>query len=336
MRYLLCVVSAAAVALAADPTCSKGIFGSGGTTCCAKQCGRCGGTSCQNLPGGRDDCCTSQISADGRSCDNHDPPCVVSPPAPSPVVKPKRGFVADDAGTYKSCDTPLLLNVSGWFYNYNAYNPYLASGLSGDCSGAKATVSRFTPMNWCISSVNKSVPADVEQTYWMGFNEPNNAHNCNTDAETIARAWGRVMDLHPHAQLVSPATAGNGIKWYDEFFGNCTRLYGSKGCRISYLATHDYNCHADSTLSYLKELYERYGYKVWLTEFSCLDHAKGQPTAAHAGYMAEVLPKLDAADFVYRYAWMSARDSSNLRNLVTQDSNGNVELTILGKMYNAF
>ena len=71
------------------------------------------------------------------------------------------------------------------------------------------------------------------------------------------------------SQLVSPATAGNGIPWFDQFFGNCTQLYGKKGCRIDYLAAHDYSCHPPTTLSYVKALHERYGYKVWLTEFSC-------------------------------------------------------------------
>jgi hypothetical protein len=42
--------------------------------------------------------------------------------------------------------------------------------------------------------------------------------------------------------LVSPATAGNGVPWFDQFFGNCTKLYGKSGCNISYLAAHDYSC----------------------------------------------------------------------------------------------
>ena len=40
-----------------------------------------------------------------------------------------------------------------------------------------------------------------------------------------------------------------------------------------YLAAHDYSCTPTSTMDYLKQLHERYGYKVWLTEFSCGDGA---------------------------------------------------------------
>jgi hypothetical protein len=85
------------------------------------------------------------------------------------------------------------------------------------------------------------------------------------------------MKNWPDSQLVSPATAGNGIPWFDEFFGNCTKMYGKSGCRISYLAAHCYSCEPSATMAYLKKLYDRYGYKVWLTEFSCGEHAKGRP-----------------------------------------------------------
>ena len=57
----------------------------------------------------------------------------------------------------------------------------------------------------------------------------------------VAEAWKTVMDRFEgsNTTLVSPATAGNGIEWYDQFFGNCTEMYGPKGCRIGMLATHD-------------------------------------------------------------------------------------------------
>ena len=339
-----CAFLTVAAAMSADPTCSKGALSGDGRACCAAECGKCGGTSCQDLPGGKSNCCAGAIKTEGRICAMTDPPCMMPPPAPTPPpsptppapLNPKRGFVADDAAVFNSCDTPLLLNTSGWYYCYNQANPYRKSGFTGDCARANATNQhKFVGMNWCLSSVNASVPADVDSTYWMGFNEPNNKHNCNTDAAAVAKEWGRVMELHPApTKLVSPATAGNGIAFYDEFFGNCSKRYGTAGCRISYLATHCYSCNANSTLAYLKQLYDRYGYKVWLTEFSCGDHAQGLPTSAHIKFMKEVLPLLDAADFVYRYSWMSSRDGSGIRGLVTNDTNGNVQLTELGSIWN--
>ena len=72
---------------------------------------------------------------------------------------------------------------------------------------------------------------------------------------------------------------------------------------------------------------------MWLTEFSCGDHSDGKPTSEHLQFMRAVLPLLDAAPFVYRYSWMSARDASGLRGLVeTVDGRG--RLTELGRLYN--
>ena len=104
-------------------------------------------------------------------------------------------------------------------------------------------------MNWCLDGMDAPVAPTVNRTFFMGFNEPNNAHNCNTEAEQVAEAWGTVMKNWSHSQLVSPATAGNGIKWFDAFFASCKKLYGPEGCRISYLAAHDYSCTPSSTMA---------------------------------------------------------------------------------------
>jgi hypothetical protein len=132
--------------------------------------------------------------------------------------------------------------------------------------------------------------------------------------------------------LVSPATAGNGLPWLDAFFGNCTALYGAAGCRVSHVAVHDYSCKASDTMAYLASVHARYKMPVWLTEFSCGDGAAARPTADHVAYMREVFPLLDAAPFVYRYAWMSA--GSDRRGLVEGAAGAQV-LTAVGEAFNA-
>ena len=116
-------------------------------------------------------------------------------------------------------------------------------------------------------------------------------------------------------------------------FGNCSLLYGKEGCRITYMATHCYSCTPASTLAYLQKLHARYGYKIWLTEFSCGDHAQGRPMPEHREFMEGVLPLLDRADYVFRYAWMSARDKSGRRGLVEDAPDGSVQLTELGHVW---
>jgi len=265
------------------------------------------------------------------------PPCVMASSG-TVAVNPKRGFVADGAVT---CDDPVLLSTSGWYYSYRVEDKYRKEGLQGDCERAtKMAKGRFTPMNWCLSSLNADIP-DYDRighggsNMFMGFNEPNNRKNCHRDAEEVAKAWSVVMRRWPNSLLVSPATAGDGIQWYDDFFGNCSRLYGKGGCRISFLATHTYSCTPSDTMGYLKKVHERYGYPVWLTEFSCGIHADEKPMSAHVAFMREILPLLDAAPFVHRYAWMSARDSSGFRGLIETGPEGRPRLTELGRIWNS-
>ena len=235
----------------------------------------------------------------------------------------KRGFVADGCSGAACADFSLLSRAS-FYYDYNPSDPYAPNGSP-----------LFVPMHWCTKGLaNATIPASVNATFLLNFNEPNNAHNCNLPALAVAQAMATVMKLWPDSLLVSPATAGNGIPWFDEFFGNCTALYGPKGCRISHLAVHDYSCDAANTMSYLKSVHDRYKLPVWLTEFSCGDGADAKPTSQHLAYMKEILPLLEAAPFVFRYAWMSARDSKGLRGLVEVAPDGSQRLTVLGEAYN--
>ena len=187
--------------------CSDGLLDKSRTCCCDTHCGTCGGTSCQNHPGGRDKCCCSVIRANGRRCDREPAPCTMppAPPAPPPpplrpahTVNPKRGFVADST----NCDDAVLLNASGWFYNYNLWNPYrVQSGQrksGGNCTQALSTGridARFTPMNWCLSGMKERPAPTVNASYFMGSapgGAPGAATQTPTHTPTHARTtWAR-------------------------------------------------------------------------------------------------------------------------------------------------
>ena len=59
----------------ADPECENGVLA--GPVCCAASCGICGGTGCNDRPGGSESCCAGTIQAKNQSCDDHVAPCVV-------------------------------------------------------------------------------------------------------------------------------------------------------------------------------------------------------------------------------------------------------------------
>jgi len=235
---------------------------------------------------------------------------------------PKRGFVADGC-MGPTCTDVELLNP-GWYYDYNPQDRF----ANEDNSGGYPAL--FTPMHWCIS--NATLPAAVNHSFLLGYNEPNNEHNCNKSPREVAQSWAGIMSRWspPSTQLISPATAGDGIPWLDAFFGNCSELYGSQGCKVFYVAVHDYSCKPQETMDYLKKVYHRYQKPVWLTEFSCGDGAANKPLEDHLEYMKAVLPLLDAAPYVFRYAWMSIKSPN--RGLIL--NNGpNQTLSPVGHYY---
>ena len=53
---------------------------------------------------------------------------------------------------------------------------------------------------------------------------------------------------------MSPSAAGGGDEeWFERFFAECEIL----GCRIDYLATHDYDGNANHVMNRLENLYDR-------------------------------------------------------------------------------
>lgn len=230
---------------------------------------------------------------------------------------PKRGYVADDCKG-RLCNGNALLNAA-WYYAYNPSDPYGSSPS-------------FVPMHWCLKGQSSPLPSGTNATFLLGYNEPNVASQCNLSPAAAASAWGAILKGWGGGatQLVSPATAGNGFSWLDAFLGNCSKIYGERGCQIKYIAVHYYSCTPEATMSYLKQLHTRYGLPVWLTEFSCGDSRENRPEDDHLTFMRTIFPLLDAAPYVYRYAWMSGSGAN--RGLLTGDP-GSQTLTSLGTLF---
>merc|ERR1712038_787559 len=135
----------------------------------------------------------------------------------------------------------------------------------------------------------------------LGFNEPNHANQAGIPPEEAAAAWIELQTLYPDRILVSPSAAGGGDEeWFERFFAECEIL----GCRIDYLATHDYHGETEMVMNRLEELYNRYGRKIWLTEFAkCCTRDRGEVET----FVKAIIPRLEAAEYVYRYSWFITR-----------------------------
>ena len=67
-------------------------------------------------------------------------------------------------------------------------------------------------------------------------------------------------------------------------------------------------------MGHLEDLYNRYGLKIWLTEFAvCCTHDQEEVI----NFAKEIIPKLEAAEYVHRYSWFSTR--IHMKNLWRSD-----------------
>lgn len=166
-----------------------------------------------------------------------------------------------------------------------------------NCSNLDQYLDTFVPMIWGRWNIqNLSIPSQA--AYVLGFNEPNHFEQSNITAEQAAKYWPYVEQVANGRLLVSPSAApcgvechGDPIQWFDKFFKYCT------DCRVDYLSTHYYSCNVNKTMEYLRNLYDRYGKKIWLTEFDCPYTASPNKEMK---FLKEILPQLEAAPFIYR------------------------------------
>ena len=63
-----------------------------------------------------------------------------------------------------------------------------------------------------------------------------------------------------------------------------------------------------------QDLYNAYNRKIWLTEVAC---PGTRDPATIRRYMEELVPRLEAADYVDRYAWFASRFATQVQYLNT-------------------
>ena len=176
----------------------------------------------------------------------------------------------------------------------------------------------------------RGINISVKSQYLLGFNEPDHKVQANLTAAQAAIMWKEVEKNGVGKVLVSPAVTN--IHWLEQFFHEC------HNCRVDHVAIHiyDWNCNVHRVMSKLKQAWDRFHKPIWLTEFAC-----PRTTSANEQlrFMREILPLLEAAPYVFRYAWFASRwmvqgdyvdKSASLLKPYSAD------LTPLGHYYNNF
>lgn len=218
-----------------------------------------------------------------------------------------------------------------WHLDLSYYHNYT------NCTNIDKYESSHIPMVWGWRPGQEAPDIPKSASFILGFNEPNMFDQSNMTARDAAKYWRVLEDAAQGVSLVSPAAApcgsktschGNALEWFDEFFKECD------GCRVDYLATHAYMCDADKTMAYLAKLYDRYGLEIWLTEFACPHH---RSALEQLEYMAEILPRLEASPYIFRYSWYQTRIIDSRHVFVTSSASllerNTSTLTELGQFY---
>ncbi|XP_045170719.2 uncharacterized protein LOC123533148 isoform X2 [Mercenaria mercenaria] len=243
-----------------------------------------------------------------------------------------------------------------WWYDWGANFDKIEANSGCDINSLGSdVVDKYVSMIWGYNpNWNPRVrEPDHSEDFYLAFNEPNHRKQANLTPKQAVDAWPIVEQNAGNRKIVSPAAAqcGGGetncigeteIAWFQDFFSllcvnETVNGIQPKTCRVDYIATHIYTCKAPKVGRLLQELYDEFQLKIWLTEFAC---PYSTDPYEQKSFMEAVLPILEEADHVFRYAWFVHRSTAGDNEFVTSAISllepTSSTLTTLGEYYNSF
>ena len=243
-------------------------------------------------------------------------------------------------GSWKENLPKVLALKTSWTYSwgYSGYNELMEHG-------GKHLM--WVPMSWgCPANNNRQTfekrlrdnhvhqnIADGKLNLFFGFNEPDVAEQSNMKVEHALNLWPVLEKLN--VPLVSPSCAHPGKEWMQTFMTDVKQT----GKRVDYVGVHWYGpCNVNKFKADLTLWHDMYERPIIITEFApadwkakCVEENKNQPCRILL-FMKEVLPWLEATEWIAGYSWFSFHESvapgcsSSLF-----DADG--QLTALGRYY---
>lgn len=218
-----------------------------------------------------------------------------------------------------------------WMYNWNTAPPEtLPAGVE------------FIPMIYKDRSATdeafalvKSVASSYGCNELLGFNEPDAKTQGNTTVEQALAAWPKLEATG--LRLGSPACVHPDNEWMKAFM----KGVDERGLRVDFICVHSYGGPgADSLVKRLEQVRALYKRPIWITEFAVADwDAKSPQENRHkperiAEFVTELLPRLEAMDFIERYAWFHG-GVSGAALASSQLFKPDGSLTVVGEAYRA-
>ncbi|CAG2234108.1 Thymocyte nuclear protein 1 [Mytilus edulis] len=143
---------------------------------------------------------------------------------------------------------------------------------------------------------DRGINISANAHYLLGFNDPDRRDQANLSASQAAVMWKELEANAVGKILVSPAVSS--LDWLQQFMQQC------HNCRVDHVAVHVFNCNAHEIMRILKQAWDRFEKPIWLTEFACPHTTSANDQLR---LMREILPLLESAPYVYRYAWFASR-----------------------------
>ncbi|KAK1973368.1 glycosyl hydrolase catalytic core-domain-containing protein [Colletotrichum cereale] len=206
----------------------------------------------------------------------------------APVAK--RGFAYNNATLVNRFMDNMQCTECSWAYNWDSTdNGILPHSLN------------FVPMLWSPAAnhtgrwpQNADAMISSRSTHILSFNECDRPDQCNLDAASAAAAHVKFVNRNS-------AAAGEGLSWLELWVWTCDSL----GCEYDFCVAHWYGNSVEDLLKHVASVHEICrGKPVWLTEFAINDGSDEQ----HAAFITAVIPKLDAVDYLERYAYFMIRE----------------------------
>lgn len=259
---------------------------------------------------------------------------------PEDINKPGEGAVDVSTAKRGVCQSTGSSDFASRLVQLKA-NWYYTWGLepSAEVEGVE-----FVPMFWGASSVTEPNCRRVNELYEqgkiyyvLGFNEPDLKEEANMSVEDALDKWAVLCEkLDPRIKLVSPAPSYPVRTWLDDFMNGVKE----RGLRCDYVAVHMYAGIGTSNYqSVIRDVYNKYGKKVWITEFAPRDD-----NAKNAGYnsytigrvlsqMQVLLPAYEQMSEVFRYSWFGCASSSMIGLVSSRFFGDDGAITELGTYY---
>lgn len=157
-------------------------------------------------------------------------------------------------------------------------------------------------------SARAQAAINAGSTALLGFNEPDLCQDGSACMSVASAATTWKIHMNPFAGkalLGSPAVTNSGspsgLTWLQQFLDTCT------DCHVDFISIHWYSnkwAGANYFKSHVEAAHAMSGGRpIWITEFG-LDNSDGTYTDAELQvFLKEVIPWLDAQDYVHRYAY---------------------------------